>query len=296
MSVAYGYCRVSDESQVQTGLSLDAQRQACREEYERLKKEHPDLRWGDCFVDPAVSGTMPFRDRAAGRALQDRLQEGDFLITSKVDRAFRTAEDCIVTVNIWRRTGIRIQFLDCPGDQDDPGWMLLVIMKGGFAQYEVDTTKKRMMAAIEQKRQRGECISRRPPIGHKFVVRNVKGRFRKVIELDQDALTSANYIIDMRKAGWSWNKIAHMLNEAGRKTTLGGRWNQDIVPRYHKWGISQGLKGDPTWRNTMSASISSLLGWKPPRQRDTTAEQSTSSGCPSTCPPPKETASLPASS
>ena len=297
MPVAYGYCRVSDESQVQTGLSLDAQKQACQEHYERLKIEQPGLKWGGCFVDPAVSGTMDFLNRPAGRALQDRINDGDFLIAAKVDRVFRTMENCIVTINMWRRTGITICFLDCPGNQDDPAWILMVTVKGGLAQFEVDTTKQRMMAVIDQKRKRGEAISRRPPIGYRFYMgHNAKGHFKKMIQPDPEAERYSGYIIAMRSGGWSWNRIAYMLNESGHKTPIGGRWQQDIVSRYHKWGIKKGLKGNPEWRNQISSSLLSCRAWKRPRQRPTQADQSTSSISEKTPGVPRQETSSPAQS
>ena len=280
MSVAYGYCRVSDEKQVESGMSLDSQKEACEQAYHDLVKKVPGLKWGGNFVDPAVSGTIFIRTRPAGAALQARLRAGDYVIAAKLDRCFRNLEDTIVCNNFWIKTGIIPHYLDIKVSPDDPMFIPWVVMSGIFAHVEVNKIKQRVQEAVNKKRARGERISRRPPMGHKFYMgKNEKGHFKQMVQIDPYALTVSGYIVHMRKAArYSFAKIAQVLNERGVKGPNEKRWNSEIASRYYIWATEKNLTGDPSWQNmTCTSTLLSTQGNRVPRQRESQQDQSVSS-------------------
>src|ERR1044072_7961305 len=126
--VAYGYSRASTIEQEDT---LDVQRDQTQAYYVLLSKrpELTGLIWGDCFRDPGVSGRSKLLQREGGRQLNARLRAGDHVIISKVDRAFRSTEDCLQTVQLWLDRGVHVHFLDMGMDLSTAiGKMMLTIL------------------------------------------------------------------------------------------------------------------------------------------------------------------------
>lgn len=53
------------------------------------------------YVDEDVSAySVLLRDRPQGKAMWDKLQAGDSVVVTKVDRAFRGLADCAVTIDL----------------------------------------------------------------------------------------------------------------------------------------------------------------------------------------------------
>jgi len=266
MPVAYGYCRVSTEEQANSGLSIDCQKEACRRAFDNLLRDNPGLTWGDCYVDPAVSGTMKMLTRPAGGKLHERLEPGDFVVAAKLDRVFRDLEDCIVTNNLWIRTGVKPCYLDIPLPSDHEMFIPMVVNMGVFASIEVNRTRRRIKEAISQKRKRGEAISSNPPIGCEFYVgKNERGQFKKMIRPDQYALECVGYIMDLRSRGLSFRRIAAIFNKASFRAPQSPRWTENGVGKYHKYGRANSVSRNPGWKDLMTLEVPSGVAWKPPR-------------------------------
>lgn len=87
-NIAYGYCRVSTSDQ---DVECKSQKMAIISKYNG--EFASEYQWGGFYVDPAVSGATNFADRPAGKILLDRLEEGDIIIASKLDRISRSLRD-----------------------------------------------------------------------------------------------------------------------------------------------------------------------------------------------------------
>jgi DNA invertase Pin-like site-specific DNA recombinase len=86
--IAYGYCRVSSDGQ---DVTCAVQKKSIGNRFDLEFNE--TFEWGGFFVDPAVSGATEFADRPAGTLLLERLQDGDVIIVSKLDRISRNLKD-----------------------------------------------------------------------------------------------------------------------------------------------------------------------------------------------------------
>lgn len=84
---AYGYGRVSTEDQDTT---CAPQKKGIEAFHSAMYSEYT---WGGHFIDPAVSGMVPFEERPGGKALLERLQPGDIIIAAKYDRLSRDLAD-----------------------------------------------------------------------------------------------------------------------------------------------------------------------------------------------------------
>src|ERR1019366_1917848 len=86
----YGYCRVSTVRQSDEGESLEVQERKIQGYATML-----GLTVDKVFVERGVSGSKPLNDRPEGTQLLHGLQEGDTIITAKLDRMFRSALDAL---------------------------------------------------------------------------------------------------------------------------------------------------------------------------------------------------------
>src|SRR5262245_49211302 len=106
----FGYVRVSTDEQAENGQSLDVQRRQLQGWAMQRGVELDDVR-----VEAGVSGGVPFSQRPEGGRLWAELQAGDSLVAAKLDRAFRSAEDCLTTVRQLQERGVSLFLLDLNG-------------------------------------------------------------------------------------------------------------------------------------------------------------------------------------
>src|SRR5512132_2244443 len=117
----YGYCRVSTDRQADEGESLDVQRR-------KLEGYAMQQGWtlDRVFVERGVSGSRPLEERAEGQKLLAKIRPGDIVITSKLDRMFRSALDALRVLDDLRKRGISLHMIDLGGDVTGNGISKLV--------------------------------------------------------------------------------------------------------------------------------------------------------------------------
>jgi putative DNA-invertase from lambdoid prophage Rac len=108
----YGYARVSTGQQVREGDSLPAQQRKI-DGYAQILGTKVDR----LFVERGVSGSRPLRERPEGAALLAALQPGDTVITTKLDRMFRSAADALNVLDGIKAKGIALHMIDLGGDR-----------------------------------------------------------------------------------------------------------------------------------------------------------------------------------
>ena len=124
----YGYCRVSTAKQVK-GNSLDEQEQA-------LKQAGAQE-----IIRESYTGTKT--DRPLFSLLLDKLQSGDTLIVTKLDRFARNASEGIATVQGLVDRGVRVNILNMGMADNTPNGKLMVTILLGFAEFERDMIVER---------------------------------------------------------------------------------------------------------------------------------------------------------
>ena len=145
MGKVYGYCRVSTTEQAEDGSSLDTQRQQITG-YAMIKG------WNvtGTFIEAGVSGSVPLADRPEGRRLLETIGKGDIVITAKLDRMFRSANDALGTPEELKDQSVALHMIDLGGDVTGNGISKMVFtILAAVAEGERDRIRdaKRHLAA-----------------------------------------------------------------------------------------------------------------------------------------------------
>jgi putative DNA-invertase from lambdoid prophage Rac len=198
----YGYARVSTGQQVREGDSLPAQQRKI-DGYAQILGTKVDR----LFVERGVSGSKPLRERPEGAALLAVLAPGDTVITTKLDRMFRSAADALNVLDGIKANGIALHMIDLGGDVTGNGISKLVFtILSAVAEAERDRTRERVLDIVADKRRRGVHVGGQRPTGYCIaedgtLVRN---------ETEQKAIAS---MVKLRARGLSWRAIAVQVSE-----------------------------------------------------------------------------------
>lgn len=139
--MVYGYSRVSTQMQARDGNSLEAQ--------ERLLTENgAEEIYSDAFT--GTKAHRPELDR-----LLDRLQAGDKLVITKLDRIARSASQGIEMIQSLLDRGITVHVLNMGLLDNTPTGKLIRNIMLAFAEFERDM--------IIERTQEGKAIARRKP-------------------------------------------------------------------------------------------------------------------------------------
>lgn len=158
------YCRVSTQGQVEDGFSLEIQ-----EERLRAYCTMRGLEVAAVIVDAGVSGGVPMAERKGGAALLELLANGAaHVVALKLDRLFRDAADCLLTVREWDAAGVALHLADMGGaavDTSSPTGRLFIGMLAGFAEFERAQIAERTKAGKARKAEQGGYIGGKAPFG-----------------------------------------------------------------------------------------------------------------------------------
>ena len=139
--MVYGYARVSTAGQLRDGNSLE-------EQVEALKK------YG-CQEIVSESFTGKTMQRPEFQALLERLEEGDTLVISRLDRFARTTTDGVETVKMLFDRGVRVHILNMGLVENTLTGNLILTVMLAFAEYE--------RGMIVERTQTGKAIARQRP-------------------------------------------------------------------------------------------------------------------------------------
>jgi DNA invertase Pin-like site-specific DNA recombinase len=235
----YGYCRVSTEMQAASGMGLEAQKEAIRRYYDYMLAPKGYL-WGDFWIDPAVSGSVPFQQRNAGGELSLKMKAGDMLVVMKVDRAFRGFFDAVNQMEEWDNRGVGIYFLDLNLDTSSAVGKAVFRVMAAFAELERSRLRERIVEANRQRRLANRPLCQHVAYGYKIVgpkgkrckaVDTYETRWgRKIVEMkDFQCMTFEeiwrwlrfNHIADRRGKEWSFHKVYRVYREFKRRQMEG---------------------------------------------------------------------------
>ena len=140
-TMVYGYCRVSTQGQAKDGNSLEAQ--------EKLLKENG----AEEIYSDAFTGTKAHRPELD--KLLDKLQPGDKLVITKLDRIARSASQGTELIQALLDDGITVHVLNMGLMDNTPTGKLIRNIMLAFAEFERDM--------IIERTQEGKAIAKKQP-------------------------------------------------------------------------------------------------------------------------------------
>lgn len=167
-TMIYGYARVSTKGQAKDGNSLEAQEKALRESGAN-----------EIYVD-AFTGTKT--DRPEFDKLMEKIQKGDTLIVTKLDRFARSMTQGSELVSDLIEKGIKVYILNIGVMDNTPSSKLIRNVFFAFAEFERDMIVERTME--------GKAIAKQNP---DFREGRPKKYSRKQIEHALELLESNSY-------------------------------------------------------------------------------------------------------
>lgn len=142
MSRVFAYCRVSTLEQNTENQRREIEAAGFAVKSQRLIEEH-------------ISGSVAASERPGFTRLRDRMENGDVLIVTKLDRLGRNAMDVRKTVEQLAASGIRVHCLALGGvDLTSPAGKMTMQVISAVAEFEKDLLIERTHAGIARARAR----------------------------------------------------------------------------------------------------------------------------------------------
>lgn len=148
MSRVFAYCRVSTTEQTTSNQEGDIRAAGFAVESHRI-------------VSETVSGSVAAKKRPGFAKLLERMERGDVLITTKLDRLGRNAMDVRATVEQLDNAGIRVHCLALGGmDLTSAAGKMTMGVLGAVAEFERDLLIERTQSGLERARREGKRLGR----------------------------------------------------------------------------------------------------------------------------------------
>ena len=148
MSRTFAYCRVSTADQTTDNQVLE------------IRQAGFDIQPQRVIVE-TVSGSTQAKDRAGFLKLVERMETGDVLIVTKLDRLGRNAMDVRQTVEMLDNAGIRVHCLALGGvDLTSAAGKMTMQVLAAVAEFERDLLIERTNAGLERAKADGKKLGR----------------------------------------------------------------------------------------------------------------------------------------
>jgi putative DNA-invertase from lambdoid prophage Rac len=116
-------------------------------------------------ITETVSGSQAARERPEFCRLMDRLESGDVLVVTKLDRLGRSATDVRTTVETLAMMGVRVHCLALGGvDLTSPAGRLQMQVLAAVAEFELDLLRERTQAGLARAKAEGKTMGRPPAL------------------------------------------------------------------------------------------------------------------------------------
>jgi len=148
MSRVFAYCRVSTLEQTTENQRREIEAAGFAVKTQRLIEEH-------------ISGSVVASERPGFARLLDRMENGDVLIVTKLDRLGRNAMDIRKTVEQLADSDIRVHCLALGGvDQTSPAGKMTMQVISAVAEFERDLLLERTHSGIARAKASGKRFGR----------------------------------------------------------------------------------------------------------------------------------------
>jgi len=151
MPRVFAYCRVSTADQTTGNQSMEIKAAGFTIEARRL-------------IEESISGSVAAKERPGFIKLIDRMEPGDVLVVTKLDRLGRNAMDVRATVELLESSGVRVHCLALGGvDLTSPAGKMTMQVIAAVAEFERDLLIERTQSGIIRAKAAGKKFGR-PPI------------------------------------------------------------------------------------------------------------------------------------
>jgi putative DNA-invertase from lambdoid prophage Rac len=148
MSRTFAYCRVSTSDQTTDNQVQEIEASGFKVDAKRVIAE-------------TVSGSVAAMERKGFAKLVDRLESGDVLIVTKLDRLGRNAMDVRATVDRLAADGIRVHCLALGGvDLTSPAGRMTMGVIAAVAEFERDLLIERTQSGLARAKASGKALGR----------------------------------------------------------------------------------------------------------------------------------------
>ncbi|MGZ2411972.1 putative DNA-invertase from lambdoid prophage Rac [Sphingomonas sp. F9_3S_D5_B_2] len=148
MARTFAYCRVSTSDQTTDNQVREIEAAGFRVEPKRV-------------VTETVSGSTPAKERKGFAKLVDKLESGDVLVVTKLDRLGRNAMDLRATVEQLASEGVRVHCLSLGGvDLTSAAGKMTMGVIAAVAEFERDLLIERTQAGLKRAKASGKQLGR----------------------------------------------------------------------------------------------------------------------------------------
>lgn len=148
MARTFAYCRVSTADQTTDNQVREIEAAGFKVDPKRIVAE-------------TVSGSVAAMERKGFAKLVDRLEAGDILIVTKLDRLGRNAMDVRATVDSLAKEGVKVHCLALGGvDLTSPAGKMTMGVIAAVAEFERDLLVERTQAGLTRAKAEGKALGR----------------------------------------------------------------------------------------------------------------------------------------
>lgn len=190
MSRVFAYCRVSTTDQTTQNQSIEIKAAGFTIEAQRL-------------IEESISGSVAAKERPGFTKLIDRMESGDILVVTKLDRLGRNAMDVRATVERLSSWGVRVHCLALGGvDLTSPAGKMTMQVIAAVAEFERDLLIERTQSGINRAKAAGKQFGRPPALNmaERVAVIEKLTTGISVTELAREFKTTRQTIMRIREA------------------------------------------------------------------------------------------------
>jgi putative DNA-invertase from lambdoid prophage Rac len=191
MSRVFAYCRVSTADQNTQNQIMEIKAAGFAIETHRLIEEN-------------ISGSVTAKQRPGFIKLIDRMEQGDVLVVTKLDRLGRNAMDVRATVEQLASSGIRVHCLALGGvDLTSSAGKITMQVIAAVAEFERDLLIERTQSGINRAKVAGKRFGRRPSLNteQQAAVLQSLDAGASIAEIAREFKTTRQTIMRVREAG-----------------------------------------------------------------------------------------------
>jgi putative DNA-invertase from lambdoid prophage Rac len=188
MSRVFAYCRVSTAEQTTDNQVLEIKAAGFNLDPKRI-------------VTECISGSTQAEQRPQFAKLFDRLEDGDVLVVTKLDRLGRNSMDVRATVEALAAAGVRVHCLALGGvDLTSPAGKMTMQVIAAVAEFERDLLIERTQQGLTRAKAEGKHCGRPAALteGQREVVLKRLGEGEAVAALAREFNTSRQTIMRVR--------------------------------------------------------------------------------------------------